>query len=164
MSGIVGIVSQKNCKEDLFYATDYHSHLGTSYGGIAVHDGKEIKKKIHTISKAQFKSRFIEDMDYLDMEGNAGLGVVSDRDTQPLIMRLRFGEYAICGVGYINNQNELAQELINEGVVFSEMRDGKVNQIELGARGNIVDNFGTGGAVGGIALNIAPGIEGLRGY
>jgi amidophosphoribosyltransferase len=134
MSGVVGIVGKTDCKEDLFYATDYHSHLGTSYGGISIFDGKYLGKKIHMISKSQFKSRFIEDIEYMDMRGNRGIGVISDRDTQPLIMRLKFGEYAICGVGYINNQNELAGKLIDEGVVFSEMRDGMVNQIELAAK------------------------------
>lgn len=133
MSGIVGIVSKKDCKENLFYATDYHSHLGTSYGGIAISDGKRTQKKIHSIAKAQFKSRFIEDIDFTNMQGHSGIGVISDRDTQPLIMRLRFGEYAICGVGYINNQKKLARKLINEGVIFSEMPNGKVNQIELAA-------------------------------
>jgi amidophosphoribosyltransferase len=134
LSGVVGIVSKKDCKEDLFYATDYHSHLGSSYGGIAISDGTKTQKKIHTISKAQFKSRFSEDMDFMNMRGNSGIGVISDRDTQPLIMRLKFGEYAICGVGYVNNQNELARKLINDGVVFSEMPNGKVNQIELAAK------------------------------
>ncbi|MCK4225583.1 amidophosphoribosyltransferase [candidate division WOR-3 bacterium] len=134
MSGIVAIVSKKDCKDDLFYATDYHSHLGTSYGGIAISDGNVIHKKIHNIAKAQFKSRFIEDIDFINMKGNIGIGVISDKDTQPLIMRLKFGEYAICGAGYINNQDELALELINDGVVFSEMPGGEVNQIELAAK------------------------------
>jgi len=134
MSGIVAIISKKDCKEDLFYATDYHSHLGTSYGGIAISDGKRTHKKIHSIAKAQFKSRFSEDIDFINMRGNTGIGVISDRDTQPLIMRLKFGEYAICGVGYINNQNKLAKQLIEQGVVFSEMPNGKVNQIELAAK------------------------------
>jgi len=134
MSGIIAIISKKDCKNDLFYATDYHSHLGTSYGGIAISDGKRTHKKIHSIAKAQFKSRFSEDIDFINMRGNTGIGVISDRDTQPLIMRLKFGEYAICGVGYINNQNKLAKQLIEQGVVFSEMPNGKVNQIELAAK------------------------------
>lgn len=131
MSGVVGVMARQDCKRDLFYATDYHSHLGTSYGGIAIFDGRVIHKKIHTISKAQFKSRFIEDLDYIQMAGHAGIGVISDRDTQPMVVRLKFGEYAVAGVGYIDNQNALAHELIHEGVVFSEMPDGQVNQIEL---------------------------------
>ncbi len=131
MSGIVGIISKHDIKENLFYAIDYHSHLGTEYGGIAILDGKRISKKIHSITKAQFKSRFYEDIDFMNMRGNAGIGVISDRDTQPLIIRLKFGEYAICGAGYIDNQTELAIRLIDEGTTFSEMYDGKVNQIEL---------------------------------
>jgi len=134
MSGVVAITSKKDCKENLFYATDYHSHLGTSFGGMAISDGTVIQKKIHNISKAQFKSRFSDDIDFINMQGNKGIGVISDRDTQPLIMRLKFGEYALCGVGYINNQNELAKRLIDEGVVFSEMPNGQVNQIELAAK------------------------------
>lgn len=134
MSGIVGIVTNKDCKEDLFYATDYHSHLGTSYGGLAIYDGKKIHKKIHTIEKAQFKTRFIEDIDYSLMQGHCGIGVISDRDTQPLILRLKFGEYSICGTGFINNQIELADELISEGAIFSEMANGCPNQIELVAK------------------------------
>ena len=134
MSGVVGVISSKDCKEDLFYSTDYHSHLGTSFGGIAVSDGRSLVKKIHNISRAQFKSRFDEDIDFINMQGNSGIGVISDRDTQPLIMRLKFGEYALCGTGYIDNQNELARKLIDEGVVFSEMPNGKVNQIELAAK------------------------------
>jgi amidophosphoribosyltransferase len=134
MSGIVGVVSARDCKHDLFYATDYHSHLGTSYGGLAITDGTRMQRKIHTISRAQFKSRFSEDIDFEYMQGYAGIGVISDRDTQPLVMRLRFGDFALCGVGYINNQNELAAQLIDEGVIFSEMQNGTVNQIELVAK------------------------------
>lgn len=133
MSGVVGVISNKDCKGDLFYATDYHSHLGTSFGGIAIYDGKYLQKKIHTISRAQFKSRFTEDIDFMNMHGPFGIGVISDRDTQPLIVRLKFGEFAMCGVGYINNQQALAKKLIRDGVVFSEMPDGNVNQIELAA-------------------------------
>ena len=134
MSGVVGIVSDGDCRDDLFYATDYHSHLGTAFGGIAMSNGKSVAKKIHSIARAQFKSRFSEDIDFINMRGNMGIGVISDRDTQPLIMRLKFGEYALCGTGYINNQNELAAALIDEGVVFSEMPNGNVNQIELVAK------------------------------
>jgi amidophosphoribosyltransferase len=134
MSGIVGIVTKNDCKEDLFYATDYHSHMGSSYGGMAIFDGKKTQKKIHTIEKAQFKTRFIEDIDYTVMQGNSGIGVISDRDTQPLILRMKFGEYSICGTGFINNQIELANELISEGATFSEMLKGCPNQIELVAK------------------------------
>jgi len=112
-------------------ATNYHSHLGTSYGGLVIFDGKKLQKKIHTIEKAQFKTRFLEDIDYALMEGHSGIGVISDRDTQPLILRLKFGEYSICGTGFINNQIELANELTSEGAIFSETVNGCPNQIEL---------------------------------
>ncbi len=131
MSGVVGIIARKDCKDDLFYATDYHSHLGTSYGGIAIYDGKHMHKKIHTIARAQFKSRFAEDIDYLKMKGYCGAGAISDRDTQPLLVRLRFGDYAICGTGYIDNQNELLARLASQGSVFTEMSSGVANQIEI---------------------------------
>jgi amidophosphoribosyltransferase len=131
MSGIVGITCNRTCKDDLFYATDYHSHLGVMFGGIAMRDGDQTHRKIHSIAKAQFKTRFSDDIDYLNMRGSMGLGVISDRDTQPLIMNLKFGAYAICGVGYIDNQDELARELIRGGVAFTETQNGRVNQIEL---------------------------------
>jgi len=131
MSGIVGIVSRKSCKDDLLYATDYHSHLGTEYGGIALSIGKRVSKRIHNISTHQFKSRFVEDAIYKYMRGNKGLGVISDRDAQPLICNLKFGQYAIAGAGYISNQNKLARRLVSEGCLFTEMNNGVVNQMEL---------------------------------
>lgn len=136
MSGIVGIVSQRNCKEDLFYGTDYQSHLGTEFGGIAIFDNFDnvLKRKIHNIRKAQFKSKFAEDTDFLAMKGNKGIGVISDKDPQPVMTKLKFGEFAICGAGYINNLEKLVNELLQENVVFSEISDGEVNQIELAAK------------------------------
>jgi len=134
MSGIVGIVSGKDCLDDLFYATDYHSHLGTEYGGLAITDGERLVRRVHSIKKAQFKARFFQDIDFQTFKGNKGIGVISDRDFQPLIPTLRFGEYAMVGSGYIYNQDELARRLIGEGVVFSETRNGGVNQIELAAK------------------------------
>jgi amidophosphoribosyltransferase len=131
MSGIVGVVSKNDCKNDLLYATDYHSHLGTQYGGLAILNNNKLKKTIHNITKSQFKSKFFEDINFLEMLGNQGIGAISDRDAQPLVLALKFGEYALCGAGYIENQNELAKELIKEGVVFSEITEGKINQIEL---------------------------------
>jgi len=80
MSGIFGVVSKKDCASDLLYGTDYHSHMGTEYGGMAVY-GKKLHRHIHDISKSQFKSKFFEE--YKEMEGNIGIGVISDRDPQP---------------------------------------------------------------------------------
>ncbi|HOB69075.1 MAG TPA: amidophosphoribosyltransferase, partial [Syntrophorhabdaceae bacterium] len=83
MSGIFGIVSSENCTNDLFYGTDYHSHMGTEYGGMAVL-GKRFYRAIHDISKSQFKSKFYEE--YKEMNGNYGIGVISDRYAQPLLI------------------------------------------------------------------------------
>ena len=88
MSGVFGIVSKKNCASDLLYGTDYHSHMGTEYGGMAVL-GQRLHRAIHDISKSQFKSKFYDE--YKGMEGRSGIGVISDRDPQPLIIASRFG-------------------------------------------------------------------------
>ena len=118
MSGIFGIVSKKNCTNDLFYGTDYHSHMGTEYGGMAVL-GKRFYRSIHDISKSQFKSKFYEE--YKEMEGNLGIGVISDRDAQPLIIGSKFGTFAIVSAGLVENTHELAMELIQQGETFGEM-------------------------------------------
>ena len=83
MSGIFGIVSKINCADMLLYGTDYHSHMGTEYGGMSVF-GKQFYRSIHDISKSQFKSKFFDE--YKEMKGRTGIGVISDRDPQPLII------------------------------------------------------------------------------
>ena len=131
MSGVFGIVSNKNCSDVLLYGTDYHSHMGTEYGGMAVF-GKKFHRSIHDISKAQFKSKFFDD--YKEMKGHMGIGVVSDRDPQPLIIGSKFGNFAIVMAGLIDNVNELALELLKEGETFGEMSSGGINSVELTAK------------------------------
>jgi amidophosphoribosyltransferase len=131
MSGVFGIVSHKNCSDTLLYGTDYHSHMGTEYGGMAVF-GKKFHRSIHDISKAQFKSKFFDD--YKEMKGNMGIGVVSDRDPQPLIVGSKFGNFAIVVAGLIENVNELASGLLQEGETFGEMSSGGINSVELVAK------------------------------
>ncbi|MDD5009621.1 MAG: amidophosphoribosyltransferase [Syntrophorhabdaceae bacterium] len=131
MSGIFGIVSKKNCASELLYGTDYHSHMGTEYGGMAVL-GERFHRSIHDISKSQFKSKFFED--YKEMEGNMGIGVISDRDAQPLIIGSKFGTFAIVSAGLVDNTNELAGELLEQGETFGEMSSGGVNSVELIAK------------------------------
>jgi len=131
MSGIFGIVSKKNCATDLLYGTDYHSHMGTEYGGMAVL-GQRFYRSIHDISKSQFKSKFFEE--YKTMEGNFGIGVISDRDAQPLIIGSKFGTFAIVSAGLVENTNELAKKLLEEGETFGEMSSGGVNSVELIAK------------------------------
>ncbi|MBM3249435.1 MAG: amidophosphoribosyltransferase [Candidatus Omnitrophica bacterium] len=131
MSGIFGVVTKNDCGQDLFYGTDYHSHLGTQFGGLAVW-GKELTRKIHDIRGSQFKSKFYED--YKHMSGNKGIGVISSRDEQPICVNSKFGPFAIVTCGYIDNSMELADELYKKGLSFSEVSDGKVNLTELAAK------------------------------
>jgi len=105
--------------------------MGTEYGGMAVF-GKKFYRSIHDISKAQFKSKFFDD--YKEMKGNMGIGVVSDRDPQPLIVGSKFGNFAIVVAGLIENVNELASGLLKEGETFGEMSSGGINSVELIAK------------------------------
>lgn len=131
MSGIFGIVSKKNCAEMLLYGIDYHSHMGTEYGGMAVM-GRQFHRSIHDISKSQFKSKFYDD--YKTMKGPLGIGVISDRDPQPLIIGSRFGNFAIVVAGLIENVNELGSELLKDGETFGEMSSRGINSVELIAK------------------------------
>ena len=133
MSGIFGVVSKDNCLQDLFYGADYHSHLGTEYGGIAVLSGDEFIRQIHKISQTQFKSKFFED--YQHVKGNKGIAVISDADAQPIYLKSKFGPFCIVTSGLIENKEELAQDLLRAGGSLSEVNDdGSVNAAELIAK------------------------------
>jgi amidophosphoribosyltransferase len=129
MGGIFGVVSSGNCVQALFYGTDYHSHLGTETGGMAVLGANGFYNTVHSISQAQFKSRFIDD--YKKMEGYFGIGAIDDETPQPLIFHSKFGVYAVAASGMISNKNKLVNELLNEGASFGEMTDGGVNNAEI---------------------------------
>ncbi len=130
MSGLFGIVSNDNCISDLYYGTDYHSHLGTEFGGIAFFDENGIPvKKIHDIGNSQFKSKFYEGSDKI--VSNLGIGVISDKDPQPLTFESKFGPFAICCAGLVTNKDELVNMLINKGISFSELDRGETNSTEL---------------------------------
>ncbi len=131
MSGIFGVSSRSDCARTLFYGTDYHAHLGTEYGGMAIL-GDEFYRQIHNISQSQFKSKFYED--YKHMQGNKGIGVISDSDEQPVYLNSKFGPFCIVTVGLIENKEELVQDLLDKGVSFSEMTKGTVNSTELIAK------------------------------
>ncbi len=132
MSGIAGVVSKKDCVQTLFYATDYHSHLGTEYGGMAVLGDDGFKRRIHNISESQFKSKFSEDNDV--MKGNKGIGVVSDSDEQPIYLNSRFGSFCVVAMGLIENKEELKELLFSKGISFSEVTKGGINVSELIAK------------------------------
>ncbi len=129
MGGLFGVVSKDNCVQTLFYGTDYHSHLGTEHGGMAVFGSKGFYNTIHGISQAQFKSRFVDD--YKKMDGYAGIGAIEDESPQPLIFRSKFGLYAVVATGLISNKAELVDELLNEGASFTEVAGGGVNNAEI---------------------------------
>lgn len=131
MSGIFGVVSKGDCAETLFYGTDYHSHLGTQYGGMAVL-GEDFTRQIHDISQSQFKSKFFED--YRRMKGNKGIGVISALEEQPIYLSSRFGPFCIVTNGIIENTEELANDLLAKGISFSEVSKGTVNTTELIAK------------------------------
>ena len=131
MSGIFGVVEKNDCIESLIYGTDYHSHLGTQYGGMAVW-GDELRRKIHSIKSGQFKSKFYEEKH--DLAGSKGIGVVSAAQTQPICLNSRFGRFALVMNGWIDNADELARGLLEQGCSFSEVRRGTINHIELIAK------------------------------
>ena len=131
MSGIFGVVSKENCAETLFYGTDYHSHLGTEYGGIAVL-GEDFTRQIHNLNQSQFKSKFYDD--YRSINGNKGIGVISDYEEQPIYLNSRFGPFCIVTSGFVENAEALAGKLLKEGISFSEVSKRTVNTSELIAK------------------------------
>lgn len=132
MSGIFGVVSEDDCVKDLFYGTDYHSHMGTERAGLAVYGKNGFDRIIHDITKGQFKSRFTADLGILC--GHSGIGVISDRDPQPLIVGSRFGTFGIVMAGLVENLEELVQGLTSNRHALMEMSDGAVNSVEIVAK------------------------------
>jgi amidophosphoribosyltransferase len=131
MGGLFGSVSKENCIDDLFYGTDYHSHLGTKRGGLAVKNSKGFSRSIHNIENDYFRSKFESDLP--DLEGNIGIGVISDYDSQPLIIGSHLGTFGIVTVGKINNIEELVRNEFNKKMHFSETSGGVTNPTELAA-------------------------------
>ncbi len=131
MSGIFGIVSKDDCAEMLLYGTDYHTHLGTQYGGMAVY-GDEINRQIRDISQSQFKSKFFDSL--TEMKGNKGIGVISAFEEQPIYINSKFGPFCIVTNGLIENVEELSNMLMKKGICFSEMGTHTTNPTELVAK------------------------------
>ena len=130
MSGFFGIVSRTDCVNELYFGTDYHSHLGTRRGGMVLKNEDGFTRFIHDISNAPFRSKF--ETDILRMKGNQGIGVISDYEDQPLIIGSHLGVYAIATVGIVNNVEQLLQEAyVKRNIHFSEMSGGEINQTEL---------------------------------
>lgn len=131
MGGFFGVASKEDCMFDLFFGTDYHSHLGTRRAGMAVYsDEKGFDRAIHNIENSPFRTKF--DKDIGCMEGRLGIGCISDYEPQPLIVRSHHGTYAIVTVGKINNTNEIVKQLFSSGHShFLEMSGGDINATEL---------------------------------
>jgi amidophosphoribosyltransferase len=129
MGGLFGVVSKKDCVEDLFYGTDYHSHLGTKRGGLAVRNHQGYTRSIHNIENDYFRSKFEPDLPKL--YGNKGIGIISDYDAQPLIIGSHLGTFSIVTVGRINNITDLARKASRKRKHFSEMSGGATNPTEL---------------------------------
>ena len=130
MGGFFGAVSKHNAIGDVFFGTDFHSHLGTKRGGIAAYDEKiGLQRDIHNIEKTPFRTKF--DKVFEEMTGNCAIGCISDSDPQPLLIRSNSCTYAISIVGRINNADELISQHLSEKGHFSAMTGGKVNSVEL---------------------------------
>ena len=145
MSGFFGVVSKKDCVNTLFFGVDYHSHLGTRRGGMAVYGEDGFQRSIHSIENSPFRTKFERDVN--EMSGCSGIGCISDNEAQPLLVNSHLGSFAITTVGRINNIDELKQLCFDIGKVqFLEMSHGLLNPTELVAalincKDNIVDGI-----------------------
>jgi len=130
MGGFFGTISTSECVNDLFYGTDYHSHLGTRRAGLVTFDPEcGFNRSIHSLERDYFRSRFEDELD--SFKGCQGLGVISDTDPQPIIVNSHLGRYAVVTVAKINNQREIAEELLAQRMHFSELSANNINQTEL---------------------------------
>ncbi len=130
MGGIFGVISKRNCVQELFYGVDYHSHLGTRRGGMATYGSGGFNRAIHNIENSPFRTKF--ERDVLEMEGTMGIASISDYEPQPLLIQSHLGSFAIATVGKINNFDPLLQEVYARGNThFQEMTSGQVNATEL---------------------------------
>ena len=129
MGGFFGVVKHDDCVNDLFYGTDYNSHLGTKRAGIATFNDGQFSRQIHSIDNSYFRTKFEPDLDAFS--GNSGIGVISDTDAQPIIINSRLGKFAIVTVAKINNIRELEKELLDAGRHFCEHSYDTLNPTEL---------------------------------
>ncbi len=145
MGGFFGVASKQDCVFDLFFGIDYHSHLGTRRGGMAVYGGQGFERAIHNIENSPFRTKF--DKDVNEMKGRMGIGCISDYEPQPLLIRSHHGTFALTTVGKINNVDELTRQLFQIGHThFMEMSSGEINATELVAalinqKENLVDGI-----------------------
>ncbi len=140
MGGFFGVASKESCTFDLFFGTDYHSHLGTRRAGMAVYGNNGFSKSLHNIENTPFRTKFDKDLSELD--GYMGIGCISDFEAQPMLVRSHHGTFAITTVGKINNAETIVDEILKDRVHFFEMSNGEINATELvAAMINQKDNF-----------------------
>ena len=131
MGGFFGTVSKASCVTDLFYGTDYNSHLGTKRGGLATYDAEEgmFARSIHNLESTYFRTKFEDELD--KFKGNVGIGIISDTDPRPIIINSHLGRFAIVTVAKIVNLEEIEAELLSQNMHFAELSSGNTNQTEL---------------------------------
>ena len=130
MGGFFGVASKHDCVLELFYGVDYHSHLGTRRGGMAVYGKDGFNRAIHNIENSPFRTKFERDVE--ELEGNLGIGCISDYEPQPLLLQSHLGSFAITTIGKINNQDEILEKAYKDGRShFLEMSGGQINATEL---------------------------------
>ena len=129
MGGFFGIASKQDCMVDVFFGVDYHSHLSARRGGMAAYDPEAgLQREIHNIENSPFRTKFENIFD--EMKGNSAIGCISDSDPQPLLVRSRFGTFAIATIGVVNNADALIKEYLSTGGHFNAMTGGKVRSEE----------------------------------
>ncbi|MDO4483314.1 MAG: amidophosphoribosyltransferase [Clostridia bacterium] len=129
MSGFFGVAGKDNINFELFFGTDYHSHLGTRRAGMAVYGENGFSKSLHNIENTAFRTKFEKDLP--NLKGHLGIGCISDFEAQPILVRSHHGTFAVTTVSRINNAKEIVDEIIKSGTHFFEMRNGEVNPTEL---------------------------------
>ena len=129
MGGFFGVAAKDDCVFDLFFGTDYHSHLGTRRAGMAVYGEQGFEKSIHKIENAPFRTKFEKEAN--SMKGHYGIGCISDYEAQPILVRSHHGSFAITTVGKINNSEEIIQMILKNNTHFFEMSNGEINSTEL---------------------------------
>lgn len=147
MGGFFGAVSKNDCVSDVFFGTDYHSHLGTRRGGMTAYSpNKGFQRSIHSIENSPFRTKFENDV--VAMEGNICIGCISDTDPQPIMVRSKLGIYAVCSIGIITNAKELSNELLENGCAnFEVMSSGHIN---------------SGGLIGSLIAQKDSFVEGIK--
>lgn len=130
MGGFFGTISVKDCVNDVFYGTDYNSHLGTKRAGMVLYDKERgFSRSIHSLERDYFRSKFEDELEHFS--GNSGIGVISDTDPQPIIINSHLGRYAVATVAKITNIRQISEEMMSQHIHFSEMSANNINQTEL---------------------------------